>query len=262
MDRTLASGTGYIGQYSPEVQKLYEPLANCSDELLLFMHHVPYTHVLHSGKTVIQHIYDSHYAGAEEAATLLKEWQSLHGLIDDSRFNEILRRQQYQSGHAIVWRDAVVNWFYKTSGIPDAQGRVGNNPNRIEAENMQLSGYVPVEVTPWEAASGGKAIACTRREECSANYAFNRRPAKYDIAIQYFDQSNGASHYKLLLNGRQLDAWVADDHLPSDKMNGHTSTRHVTPAVELHSGDVLEMIGRPDSGEAAPIDYLELIPLG
>jgi len=126
MDRTIASGTGYIGQYSAVVQKLYEPLANCPDELLLFMHHVPYTYVLHSGKTVIQHIYDSHYDGAQQAAQLASEWKSLHGFVDEERYAEVLRRLTYQAGHAIVWRDAVVNWFFKMSGIPDAQGRVGN----------------------------------------------------------------------------------------------------------------------------------------
>ena len=63
MDRTVATGTGYIGQYSPPVAAGFESLATCPDEELLFMHHVPYTHVLHSGKTVIQHIYDSHYQG-------------------------------------------------------------------------------------------------------------------------------------------------------------------------------------------------------
>ncbi|HKN60104.1 MAG TPA: alpha-glucuronidase family glycosyl hydrolase, partial [Candidatus Acidoferrales bacterium] len=65
MDRTIATGTGYVGQYSPEVRKLYETTAVTPDNLLLFFHHVPYTYVLHSGETVIQHIYDSHYAGAE-----------------------------------------------------------------------------------------------------------------------------------------------------------------------------------------------------
>jgi alpha-glucuronidase len=83
MDRTIATGTGYIGQYSPEVQKEYETLAACPDELMLFMHHVPYTFVLHSGKTVIQHIYDSHYDGAAEAAGLVGQWESLRSKIDD-----------------------------------------------------------------------------------------------------------------------------------------------------------------------------------
>lgn len=125
MDRTVATGTGYIGQYSPEVQKKYESLAACPDELLLFFHHVAYSYVLHSGKTVIQHIYDSHYDGAEQAAGLVAQWQSLKGEIDDERYQDVLKRLQYQAGHAIVWRDTVVNWFFKKSGIPDDKGRVG-----------------------------------------------------------------------------------------------------------------------------------------
>jgi alpha-glucuronidase len=125
MDRTIAIGTGYIGQYSPEVQKRYETLLACPDELLLFMHHVPYTYVLHSGKTVIQHIYDSHYEGAEQAAGLVTQWQSLQGQIDEERYEDVLKRLQYQAGFAIVWRDTVVNWFFKVSGIPDAKSRIG-----------------------------------------------------------------------------------------------------------------------------------------
>ena len=83
MDRTIATGTGYIGQYPPAVQKLYESLANCPDNLLLFFHHVPYTYVLHSGKTVIQHIYDSHYEGADRARDFIAQWKTLDGHVDD-----------------------------------------------------------------------------------------------------------------------------------------------------------------------------------
>ena len=68
MERTVAKGTGYIGQYRPAVAKLYESLEACPDDLLLFLHHVPYTYKLHSGKTVVQHLYDSHYESAESVA--------------------------------------------------------------------------------------------------------------------------------------------------------------------------------------------------
>ena len=258
MDRTVATGTGFIGQYSPEVQKIYEPVENCPDDLLTFMHHVPYTFVLHSGKTVIQYLYDSHYAGAEEAATLVREWKSLHGLVDEPRYTEVLKRQQYQAGHAIVWRDAVVNYFHRLSGIDDAQGRVGPHPNRIEAEDMQLDGYVPVDVTPWETASGGKAVACERQAACSAGTNFAGKPGEYKIIVQYFDQNNGVSHYDLMVNDRVLGSWAADDHLPSDKMNGHTSTRHTFDHVELRTGDMLKIVGHPDGGEPAPLDYVEI----
>jgi alpha-glucuronidase len=260
MDRTVATGTGFIGQYSPEVQKKYESLEQCPDDLVLFMHHVPYTFVLDSGKTVIQYLYDSHYAGAEQAATLVEEWKSLHGLIDEARYAEVLRRQQYQAGHAIVWRDAVVNWFHKESGIPDAQGRVGFHPHRLEAEDMQLSGYTRVDVTPWETASGGKAVACTGQGPCSASFEWNRPSGTYEIAVQYFDLNHGVSHFELFANDQRIDSWAADDHLPSDRMNGHTSTRRTISDVKLREGDVLKIVGHPDGGEPAPLDYVEIIP--
>jgi alpha-glucuronidase len=123
-DGATATGTGYIGQYPPAVQKLYESLASCPDNLLLFFHHVPYTYVLHSGKTVVQHIYDSHYDGADRARDFVSQWKTLEGHIDQDRYGDILARLQYQAGEAVVWRDAICNWIYRLSGIRDDKGRV------------------------------------------------------------------------------------------------------------------------------------------
>jgi alpha-glucuronidase len=128
MDRTIATGTGFIGQYPPDVQKMYESLADCPDDLLLFFHHVPYTYVLHSGKTVIQHFYDSHYDGADEAAHAIDEWKTLSGHMDESIYRDILARFEYQAKEALVWRDTICNWIHELSGIPDAKGRVGKTP--------------------------------------------------------------------------------------------------------------------------------------
>ncbi|HVI78569.1 MAG TPA: alpha-glucuronidase, partial [Candidatus Acidoferrum sp.] len=117
MDRTVATGTGYTAQYGPEVAQRYESLKSTPDELLLFFHHVPYTYILHSGKTLIQHVYDSHYQGADAAEAFVRQWETLKGHIDDERYSQVLERLQYQSGHAIVWRDAVCSWFMRMSGI-------------------------------------------------------------------------------------------------------------------------------------------------
>ncbi len=160
MDRTVATGTGYIGQYPPEVARMYESLATCPDNLLLFMHHVPYTYVLHDGKTVIQYVYDSHYQAAAEAQQFPEWWRTLRGRIDEQRFNAVLKRLDYQAGHAVVWRDAICTWFLKQSGIPDQKGRAGHFPNRFEAESMHLDGYKVEQVSPPEDASGGTAIGC------------------------------------------------------------------------------------------------------
>jgi alpha-glucuronidase len=125
MDRTVATGTGYVGQYPPAIQGLYESLAACPDDLLLFFHHVPYTYVLHSGKTVIQHVYDSHYEGAERAAGFVAQWKMLQEHLDNERYADILARLQYQAEESVFWRDAICKWIYALSGMPDAKGRVG-----------------------------------------------------------------------------------------------------------------------------------------
>ena len=174
MDRTVATGTGFIGQFSAPVARLYESLATSPEELLLFLHHVPYTHKLRSGKTVIQHIYDQHYLGAEQAAGFVTRWKALAGLVDPERYAEVLDRLEFQAGHAIVWRDAVNNWFQRTSSIPDDKGRVGREPGRVEVESLPLGGFEVIDVTPWETASSGKAVACSVATGCSATYRLSR----------------------------------------------------------------------------------------
>lgn len=122
VDRT-SSGTGYTEQYAPELAELYGDPEKCPDELLLFFHRVPYTHRLHSGKTVIQHIYDAHfegYAGAERFAEL---WADLEGKIDERTFKNGSERFAEQLRCAKEWRDIINCFFRRLSGIEDEQGR-------------------------------------------------------------------------------------------------------------------------------------------
>ncbi|HEY0795287.1 MAG TPA: alpha-glucuronidase family glycosyl hydrolase [Acidisarcina sp.] len=264
MDRTVTSGTGYIGQYPSELASVYESLTTCPDELLLFMHHVPFTYVLHSGKTVIQHVYDSHYEGAETAGSYVWRWEQLHGKIDEERYQQVLALFEYQAGHAIVWRDAVSEWFLRLSGVPDEQGRVGRYPDRIEAESLvgteDAGGYKAVDVHPWETASGGKAVVCLRTSGCSLTAKLDRTPGNYTIAVQYYDLNNGASQYQVLLNGSLIGRWTADRSLPSAHIDGHTSTRFTVTDIRLEPGDTLTVRSTPDGGEPAPVDYIEVTP--
>ncbi len=258
MDRTVATGTGFAGQYPPEVRDLYESVQTTPDELLLFFHHVPYTYRLHSGKTVIQYIYDSHYEGAEQAADFVRQWKTLEHHMPDDVYTDVLARLEYQAGHAIVWRDAICNWFLHTSGIPDAKGRVGNHPHRIEAESMLLNGYTAMDVTPGENASGGKGIECAKASTCTASFRFDRPAGLYEIDVQYFDQNNGESKFRVLVGNRQVDEWVANDHLPATRPGGDSSTRRRIPGLTLHPGDEIRIEGIPDGEERAPLDYVEL----
>lgn len=122
-DRTQATGTGYTRQYSEERFKEYESLSACPDELLLFFHHVPYTHILKSGKTVIQHIYDSHFEGVEKVKEYQRKWELLENAIDGEAYRNVKERLKQQLRNAVEWRDQINTYFYRKSGIPDERGR-------------------------------------------------------------------------------------------------------------------------------------------
>ncbi len=263
MDRSVATGTGFAGQYPPEVAAMYEKPATTPDNLLLFFHHVPYTYKLQDGKTVIQYIYDSHYQGAAEAAELGAEWATLKGRIDPALFDEVRTRLEYQAGHAIVWRDAIVQYFLKLSGIADERGRAGHYPGRLEAEDARLTGYKVIDVTPWEDASGGKAVSCdggdASQRSCSAEWTYSGAAGKFDVAVQYFDLQGGAAKFKLDVNGQTISTWTADAMLPSRRPHGDNSTRFTARGVALKPGDVIRVEGMPDGADPAALDYVEVL---
>ena len=261
-DRTVATGTGYVGQYPPEMAKIYENEATTPDDLLLFFHHVPYTYKLHDGKTVIQYLYDSHYEGAAQAAQFVGDWESLKGRIDPTLYANVLPRLIYQSGHAVVWRDAVVQYFLKLSGIPDDRGRAGHYPNRLEAEDARLTGYKIIDVNPWEDASDGKAVSCDQAT-CSAEWTFKGTAGRFNIAIQYFDLQGGVARFALTINGKppvQGASWSADANLPTPQPHGDNSTRHLVYSVALKPGDTIRVDGSPDGHDPAALDYIETLP--
>jgi alpha-glucuronidase len=256
MDRTVVTGTGFIGQYALPVGAVYESSQTVPDELLLFFHHVPYTYQLHSGKTLIQHIYDVHYEGARKAEEYVDQWRTLEGLVDEQRFRQVLDRLSFQAGHARVWRDAICNYFQKISGIRDALNRVGNYPDRIEAEALQLNGYSVIDITPWENASGGKGIDCASAQGCSAVFRFDRAAGWYEMDVEYYDLPNGESKYRVLVNGQFIDEWIANNRLTARKPGGDSSSRRRITGVALRPGDEIKIEGIPDRDEHAGLDFI------
>lgn len=123
VDRTVATGTGCAGLYPPPWARIYESPGDCPDELVLFFHHLPYSHVLHSGVTVIQHIYDTHFAGAGEAAAMRDRWAEVAGTMPAGEYERVRDLLDEQVRSAEEWRDQINAYFYRKSGVPDARGR-------------------------------------------------------------------------------------------------------------------------------------------
>ncbi|MGW2045629.1 alpha-glucuronidase [Streptomyces sp. NPDC001858] len=123
VDRSAATGTGYAAQYTKAWAEVYESPDSCPDELLLFFHHVPYGHVLKSGKTVVQHIYDTHFEGVEEAEEARRVWAGLVDLVEPAWHARVAERYEEQVRSAREWRDQVNSYFLRKSGVPDERGR-------------------------------------------------------------------------------------------------------------------------------------------
>ncbi|CAK7245295.1 MAG: hypothetical protein STHCBS139747_006871 [Sporothrix thermara] len=295
MDRSVATGTGFAGQYPPDVAAAYESVATTPDDLLLWFHHVPYTHVLKSGKTVIQHFYDAHYAGAATVQTYARRWAAVRGMIDDARWQHVAFKLAYQAGHALVWRDSVCRFYHALSGIADDKGRVGHYKYRIPLAlpssrvqvqvQVQLDGYAPVAARLPEAASDGMAVQTTEgtskgtvtitlkgddnnnNNNNNNNGLVSKSPATYDVAVNYFDTSVGRASYTLAVDGVPVGTWQGNlqdrlGHDFSEFLDGHSATRIYFRGVTLKCGSVLTIVGEPDGGEKAPLDYVSILPVG
>lgn len=123
VDRTLKSGTGFTRLYHQPNFEKFEHLESCPEELLLFFHHVSYIYKLNNNKTLIQHIYDTHFEGVEDVQWLINLWIELEGLIDNKRYQDVLSKLLEQKEHAEEWRDVINTYFYRKTMISDEKGR-------------------------------------------------------------------------------------------------------------------------------------------
>lgn len=122
VDRTI-NGTAYVAQYYEPNASMYNDIKTCPEELLLFFHHVPYTYQLSSGKTLIQHIYDSHFDGVNEVEAMIASWEKLKEKLPQPIYELVSNRFMKQLDNAKEWRDQVNSYFYRKSGIADEKGR-------------------------------------------------------------------------------------------------------------------------------------------
>lgn len=123
IDRTIETGTGYVNQYHEPLSIIYNDLNLCPDELLLFFHHVSYDHVLKSNKTVIEHIYDSHFEGYETVEKFIEAIKEIKDSLNKESYYSILNCLYVQRDSAREWRDIVNSYFYRISGIGDKKNR-------------------------------------------------------------------------------------------------------------------------------------------
>lgn len=119
-DRTVATGSGFTRFYSDYWFDRYEHLKTCPEDLLMFMHIVPWDHKLSNGKTAIQQVYDEPFAGSSDVQAIQGAWRTLEKLIDHDRFSAISRQFGRQLLQSQIWRDVLVSYYFTVSRIVSA----------------------------------------------------------------------------------------------------------------------------------------------
>lgn len=120
-DRT-AQGSNALSQYAPEVQKLYENLATCPEEYLLWFHHLSWKYKMASGKTLWDELCLHYQRGVDSVRAMQQQWDALKPFIDEDRFRQVQMLLAIQEKDAVWWRNACLLYFQTFSKLPFPAG--------------------------------------------------------------------------------------------------------------------------------------------
>jgi alpha-glucuronidase len=115
-DRTR-HGSGAVDQYHAPLRDLFNDPATTPESLLLWFHHLPWDYTLRSGTTLWERLVAHYNNGAEQAASLERQWATLRGRVDPERFAAVAVRMRQQAEDAAAWRDKCLRYFqHRKSG--------------------------------------------------------------------------------------------------------------------------------------------------
>lgn len=122
-DRT-AHGSNAVAQYAPAVANVYGDLEQVPESLLLWFHHVPWDHRMHSGRSLWDELVGRYSRGVRQVQAMQDSWDGLKGGVDAPRHQQVAAFLRIQHNEAQWWRDASVAYFQSLSGRPLPAGEV------------------------------------------------------------------------------------------------------------------------------------------
>ena len=116
-DRTRG-GSGNVDQYHEPLASIYNNIETCPEELLLWFHHVPWTHPMSSGRTLWDEICFRYDKGVKTVREYQALWEDMKPYVDKDRWNTVKAKLEIQEHDARWWRDACIQYFGEFSGMP------------------------------------------------------------------------------------------------------------------------------------------------
>jgi alpha-glucuronidase len=139
-DRTN-TGSGSVSLYASPLREQLADIRICPEDLLLWFHHVPWDHRMHSGRTLWDELCHHYSAGVEWVECARKTWDDLAGFVDGARFEHVRALLAIQEKEARWWRNACLLYLQTFSrrplptGLPPLEGTLEKyqkvNPSHV-----------------------------------------------------------------------------------------------------------------------------------
>ncbi len=146
-----ASGSNAIGQYSPDLAKIFGSVDQVPEKFLLWFHHVPWDHRMTSGRTLWDELVVHYTHGVETVSNMRKTWASVAPYVDAQRHAEVAAFLEVQEKEAKWWRDACIAYFQTFSKRPLPAGFAPPAKTLQEYEAITIPyapGHPPTDA-PW-----------------------------------------------------------------------------------------------------------------
>jgi len=108
-----SSGTNATAQYRSPYRELYDNVATCPDEYLLWFHHLPWDYTMRDGSTLWQSLSRHYKHGVEQVDAFVNTWKTMSPYVDEQRYAEVLERLLHQQQNAREWCDHCLGYFQK-----------------------------------------------------------------------------------------------------------------------------------------------------
>jgi alpha-glucuronidase len=116
-DRTRAGSDG-VSQYREPLVSLFNDPSTCPEIYLLWFHHLPWTHVMKSGRTLWDELCYHYENGVLQVREFQKAWDMTEPYVDEQRFTDVQKKLRRHYRDAQIWKDACLLYFQQYSRMP------------------------------------------------------------------------------------------------------------------------------------------------
>lgn len=144
-----SSGSNAVAQYPDSLARLYDDAQTCPDHYLLWFHHLPWTFVMKSGRTLWDELCRHYDTGVQQVRQFQQVWDTAAPYIRPALFRTVQSKLKIQVRDAVWWKDACLLYFQQYAGmpIPSDIERPVHELDELKAVQLPIDNYTCPDAT-------------------------------------------------------------------------------------------------------------------